>query len=73
MTMLGTAFRMLVGLFVDDGSPALAIIVIVLLSWIIATLMPDLPLATGAVLLVGSLGVLFANVMKGRSGSAKYR
>jgi hypothetical protein len=47
--------------------------VIVLLSWIIATLMPDLPLATGAVLLVGSLGVLFANVMKGRSGSAKYR
>jgi hypothetical protein len=26
--------------------------------------MPDLPLAAGAVLLVGSLGVLFANVMK---------
>jgi hypothetical protein len=54
----------LVGLFVDDGSLALAIIVIVLLSSIFATLMPDLPLATGAVLLVGSLGVLFANVMK---------
>jgi hypothetical protein len=55
---------MLVGLFVDDGSLALAIIVIVLLSWIIATLMPDLPLATGPVLLIGCLGVLFANVMK---------
>jgi hypothetical protein len=54
----------LVGLFVDDGSLALAIIVIVLLSSIFATLMPDLPLAAGAVLLVGSLGVLFANVMK---------
>lgn len=64
MTMLGTAFRMLVGLFVDDGSLALAIMVIVLISWIIATLMPDLPLATGAVLLIGCLGVLFANVMK---------
>ena len=64
MTMLGTAFRMLVGLFVDDSSLALAIIVIVLLSGIVATLMPDLPLATGAVLLVGCLGVLLANVMK---------
>jgi hypothetical protein len=64
MTMLTTAFRMLVGLFVDDGSLALAIIVIVLLSGIVATLMPDLPLATGAVLLVGCLGVLLANVMK---------
>jgi hypothetical protein len=64
MTMLVTAFHMLVGLFVDDGSLALAIIVVVLLSWIFATLIPDLPLAAGAVLLVGSLGVLFANVMK---------
>jgi hypothetical protein len=64
MTMLTTAFRMLVGLFVDDGWLALAIIVIVLLSWIFATAMPDLPLAAGAVLLVGSLGVLFANVVK---------
>lgn len=33
----------LVGLFVDDGSLALAIIVIVLLSPIFTTLMPDLP------------------------------
>lgn len=64
MTMLVTAFWMLVGLFVDDGSLALAIIVIVLLSSILANLMPDWPLAAGAVLLVGCLGVLFANVMK---------
>ena len=26
--------------------------------------MPDMPLAAGAVLLIGSLGALFANVMK---------
>jgi len=64
MTMLATAFRMLVGLFVDDGSLALAIIVIVLLSSVIANLIPDMPLAAGAVLLFGCLGVLFANVMK---------
>ena len=41
MTMLATAFQMVIGLFVDDGSLALAIIVIVLLSSIIANLMPD--------------------------------
>jgi hypothetical protein len=64
MTMLATVFRMLVGLFVDDGALAVAIIVIVLLSWIFASLMPQSPLASGAVLLVGSLGVLFANVMR---------
>lgn len=64
MTMLATVLRMLVGLFVDDGSLALAIILIVLLSWIFATLMPALPLAAGAVLLVGCLGVLLANVIK---------
>jgi hypothetical protein len=64
MTMLVTASRMLVGLFVDDGSLALAIFVIVLLSWIFSTLMPDMPLAAGAVLLIGCLVVLLANVIK---------
>lgn len=34
MTILTTGLRMFLGLFVDDGSLALAIIVIVLLSWI---------------------------------------
>jgi hypothetical protein len=64
MTVLATAFRMVVALFVDDGSLALAIIVIVLLSLLVARLMPDMLLAAGAMLLVGSLGVLFANVLK---------
>jgi hypothetical protein len=62
--MLSTAFQMLVGLFVDDGSLALAIIMIIVLSWIVGIIIPGVPLATGAVLLVGCLGVLFANVMK---------
>jgi len=69
MTTLTTVFQMVIGLFVDDGSLALAIILIVLLSSIVANLMPDMPLATGAILLLGCLGVLFSNVMKAASDS----
>jgi len=43
MTLLVTVARMLLGLFVDDGSLALAILVIVLLSWTFSTLMSDMP------------------------------
>ena len=63
MTILVTASRMLVGLFIDDGALALAIFLVVLLSWIFSTLMPEMTLAAGAVLLIGCLGVLLANVM----------
>jgi hypothetical protein len=63
MTTLATVFRTLVGLFVDDGALAMTIIVIVLLSWIFTALFPDLPLAAGAILLVGSLAGLFTNVI----------
>jgi hypothetical protein len=63
MTILVTASRMLVGLFIDDGALAVAIFLVVLLSWIFSTLMPEMPLAAGAVLLIGCLGVLLANVM----------
>jgi hypothetical protein len=59
---------MLLGLFVDDGWLAMAIIVIVLFSLLFSTLMPDVPLAAGAVLLIGCVGVLFANVMKAARG-----
>jgi hypothetical protein len=58
MTMLVTTFRILLGLFFDDGWPAMAIILIVLLSWLFSTVLPDMPLAAGAVLLIGCLGVL---------------
>jgi hypothetical protein len=42
--------------------------VVVLLAWIFSTLMPDMPLAAGAVLLIGCLAALFANVMKAAQG-----
>jgi hypothetical protein len=64
MNILVTASQTLVGLFVDDGSLAVAILVIVLASGIFSILMPDMPLVAGAILLVGCLAVLFANVMK---------
>jgi hypothetical protein len=64
MNMLVAASRTLVELFVDDGSLAIAILVIVLVSAIFSILTPDMPLVAGAVLLIGCLAVLFANVMK---------
>jgi hypothetical protein len=64
MTTLAAIFRELAGLFVDDGSLALAIVAVVVLAGISATLIPDLPLAAGGILLLGCLGVLFANVAR---------
>lgn len=63
MTTLATAFRALIGLFVDDGALALTIIGVVLLSWIFAAVFTDSPLAAGVVLLFGALAALVANVM----------
>ena len=62
MNTLGRILRELIGLFVDDGSLALQIVVVVLLAGISAALLPHTPLATGTILCLGCLGVLFANV-----------
>jgi hypothetical protein len=62
MTVLRAALRELLGLFVDDGALAVEIVVVVVLAAASAALMPDTPLATGAILLLGCLGVLLANV-----------
>jgi hypothetical protein len=66
MTALTAALRELTGLFVEDGALALAVIAIVVLAGLSATLLPAVPAATGAILLLGCLGVLFANVMTAR-------
>ena len=63
MNMLIAVLRELIGLFVDDGSLALMILAVVMLAGILATLMPDLHLVAGAMLLFGCLGVL-ANVAR---------
>jgi predicted membrane channel-forming protein YqfA (hemolysin III family) len=56
--------RELVGLFVEDGALALAIIAVVVIAGIIAALAPA-PAASwlsGGILVLGCLGVLVANV-----------
>jgi hypothetical protein len=55
MSALTSLLRELAGLFVDDGSLALAILCIVVLAGLLAFLMPSLSLVGGAILLFGSL------------------
>jgi uncharacterized membrane protein YdjX (TVP38/TMEM64 family) len=64
MKMLMELLREVLGLFVDDGALALAIIGIIMLAAIFAALMPGTPLFAGAVLLFGCLGVLLFNTMQ---------
>jgi hypothetical protein len=64
MTALIDVLRELAGLFVDDGALALAIIAIVVLAGIVALLMPDVPLAAGAILLFGCLAALLSSVAR---------
>ena len=62
MNVVISIFRELVGLFVDDGSLALAILGLIALAGTFSVLLPDDPLMAGAILVFGCLGVLFANV-----------
>ena len=61
MRMLAGIARELIGLFVDDGMLAVAIIAVIVIAATVASLTPGT--TAGVVLLAGSLGVLFANVM----------
>jgi hypothetical protein len=61
MSALSNVVRELARLFVDDGRLALGILGAVALAAIVSVLVSD-PQATGAVLLLGCLGVLVANV-----------
>ncbi len=63
MKTLGSIFRELAGLIIDDGSLALAITVVVVLAALVALLVPNVPVAAGVVLLAGCPGILFGNVL----------
>jgi hypothetical protein len=54
MNMLVAVFRELTGLFIDDGSLALAILGVVLLSAFVVSVMPSVPIAGGGILLFGA-------------------
>ncbi len=64
MTALTNVLRELAGLFVDDGALALMIIAIVALAGMVAMLMPEVPLAAGAILLFGCLATLLSSVAR---------
>jgi len=64
MIALTSLLRELINLFVDDGALALAIVAVVASAAILARLIPEVPLAAGAVLLFGCLGVLLANTLR---------
>jgi hypothetical protein len=64
MTGLTNVLRELAGLFVDDGALAFATIAIVVLAGMVAMLMPDVPLAAGAILLFGCLAALLSSVAR---------
>jgi len=63
MSALIALLRELVGLFVDDGALALAILAVVAFAGICAALAPNAPLFAGAVLMFGCLAVLLTNVL----------
>jgi hypothetical protein len=64
MTVLSNALRELAGLFVDDGALALAIIAVVTVTGVVATLLPEVPLLAGGILLSGCLAALLSSVAR---------
>jgi len=62
--LLAGIARELIGLFVDDGMLAIAILAVIAVAAIVAYFIPGL--TAGLVLLGGSLIALFANVMSER-------
>jgi hypothetical protein len=64
-TLIGV-LKELVGLFVEDGALALAIVAVVASAAICAFVIPNAAPASGAILLFGCLGVLVSNVIRAR-------
>jgi hypothetical protein len=61
---LANMLQELAGLFVDDGALALTIVAVVAFAGAAATLMAEVPLAAGAILLIGCLAALFSNAVR---------
>lgn len=62
MNAIKLFLRELFGLFIDDGSLALAILTVIGLAIASSFIIPNLPLITGAILLFGCVGVLLVNL-----------
>jgi hypothetical protein len=64
MNAVLAVFWELIGLFVDDGSLAIAILMVVALAAVCASNTPHPPMVSGAILLLGCLGALVENVIR---------
>jgi uncharacterized membrane protein YdjX (TVP38/TMEM64 family) len=64
MTALTNVLRELAGLFVDDGALALVIMAVVVVAGVVATLLPEVPLVAGGILLFGCLAALLSSVAR---------
>ena len=62
MKAVAGAFWELIGLFVEDGALALAIIAVVVIAGLVAALAPAASWLSGLILLCGCLGALVVNV-----------
>ena len=66
MTALTNVLRELAGLFVDDGAFALVILAVVALTGAVATLLPEVPLVAGGILLFGCRAAPLSSVARAR-------
>jgi predicted benzoate:H+ symporter BenE len=68
MNLLHASFREIVGLFLDDEFLAVAVLIVVGAAAVLTRLQAVAPLAVGAVLLAGCLGVLLMSVWRTATG-----
>jgi hypothetical protein len=68
MNLLHASFREIVGLFLDDEFLAVAVLIVVGAAAVLMRLQAVAPLAVGAVLLAGCLGVLLMSVWRTATG-----
>lgn len=58
------ALRELLNLFVDDGALAASLVAVVILAELVMLLIPDTPMASGTILLFGSLIALLSSIVR---------
>ena len=59
-----TVIQELIGLFVDDGALAIAILGVIAFAALVAAAVPGMPLAAGAILVLGCSVVLLINILR---------
>lgn len=58
------ALRELLKLFVDDAALAASLVAVVILAEVVMLLIPDTPMASGTMLLLGSLIALLSSIIR---------